>query len=100
MAKKKGGNLKALTKEHISKRDFIFWWEAAPSVDSFVDRAKRGGFEVTSSSAIARAGRLRKSTTKSGRPKTAYPLKWMGSSPQEDEAQLLADFLAFKEKKK
>jgi hypothetical protein len=99
MAKQKG-NRAALAKPSIPKRDFLKWWCDATTVADFVKLAKKGNeagerFVITEASAIARAGRLRQSTTKQGRTKTAYPLKWMGSTPREDEAVLLKWFLDY-----
>ena len=92
------GNLKALKKKHLPKDKFIIWWESSSSVATFVATAKENGFEITRDSAIARAGRLRKAHTKSGRPKKAWPLKWMGRSPAIDEEDLMKRLLAIKKK--
>ena len=101
MAKENKGNPEALKKAHIPERQFIHWWMAADDVPSFVERAAKGykddngkthKFKITESSAIARAARLRKSETKQGRKKTAIPLKWMGASPTEDRAAMIAEW--------
>ena len=92
------GNIGALTKKHLPKDDFIVWWESSSSVENFVATAKENGYEITRDSAIARAGRLRKAHTKSGRPKKAWPLKWMGRKPAIDEDELMKRLLAIKAK--
>ena len=96
MAKTQKGNTAALNKEHIPFNDFIFWWQESKSVDDFVATAKDSGYDITKTSAIARAGRIRKTHTKKGRLKVnppGVPLKWMGASPSTDKMSAVERWL-------